>query len=122
MYFRSDCGFGFHYLITEARGREKHENSVSRACIEGIVQTSQKQQTPTNHKFWKLLAASAFPLMLENISKAGLQKKTCSVGNCNWGSGEREGAGTEAAHAVLKDSLQSLPFLPLCQVRITAGS
>lgn len=30
-HFRSDCGFGFHYLITEMRGGEKHENIVSRA-------------------------------------------------------------------------------------------
>lgn len=36
-----------------------------------------------------------------------------SVRNYTWGSGEKAGAGTEAAHAVLKDSLQSLPFLPL---------
>lgn len=27
LHFRSDCGFGFQHLITEARGREKHENA-----------------------------------------------------------------------------------------------
>lgn len=61
------------------QGEERSMKMHSRACAEEIVHTLQKQQTPTNHEFWKFLAVSAFLLMLENVSKAGLQKKTSHV-------------------------------------------
>lgn len=88
---------------------------VGRACVEGIGQTVLKQ-TPTNHEFWKFLAASAFPLTLQNISKAGSQKKTSHVhfkiklGLCGEARGQAQRQHTLFGRAHYK----ALTFIPLC--------